>query len=72
MHPPSHAYDRHRCVWGSGGLAPLILNLSTKLWAVTRLTLLPLYSRTKRSVGPRAFEILGERRNLLLLPVMQQ
>ena len=50
--PPNHAYDRHRGICSSGVVAPLKRNLSTKLWGVTRVTLLPLYSRTKRSVSP--------------------
>ena len=41
--PLSHAYDRHRSVWDSGGVAPQLLNYSTKLWGITRLTILPVY-----------------------------
>jgi len=58
--PQSHAYDRHRGIWGNEDVAPLKRNLNTQLWGVTRLTFLPLYSRTKTSGSPGHWNFGGK------------
>jgi len=45
---PQGQAPRHEGIYGSGGIAPRILNFGPRWWWVVRFTILSLHSRAKR------------------------
>jgi len=70
----------HEDIWGSGGIAPLILNLSTRCRWVVDLMSQPLYplgkdpsvlTRQEDGWAPGPVWTLWQRQNILSLPVIE-